>query len=85
MAPLAAYVSVRVTTIDALASRGLLTLAPLPKQPGHYALRVTSASVHALLAAGLRPRRSPPRPPVAIRPTAPAASAPASSAAVSRR
>lgn len=85
VAPLAAYVSVRVATIDALASRDLLTLTPLPKQPGHYGLRVTSAGVHALLAASLRPRRSPPRPPVAMRPTAPAASAPASSAAVSRR
>ena len=85
VAPLAAYASVRAATIDALASRDLLTLVPLPKQPGHYGLRVTSAGVHALLAAGLRPRRSPPRPPAAIQPAVLAASVPASSAAVSHR
>lgn len=84
VAPRTAYVSVRTATIDALASRDLLTLTPLPKQPGHYGLRVTPAGVHALLAAGLRPRRSPPRPPVVLRPAAPAAS-PASPAALSRR
>ncbi|MCM1969450.1 hypothetical protein [Streptomyces sp. G1] len=85
VAPLAAYVSVRIATIDALASRDLLTLTPLPEQPGHYRLHVTPAGVHALLAANPQPLRSPPRSPVAVRPATPAASAPASSAAASRR
>ncbi|MEU3402981.1 hypothetical protein ABZ766_03365 [Streptomyces sp. NPDC006670] len=85
VAPLAAYVSVRTATIDALASRDLLTLTPLPKQPGHHRLRVTAAGVHALLAAGLQPRLKTPRPPLVTRPPAPAASAPARSAALRRR
>lgn len=59
VAPLAAYVSVRASTIDALASRDLLTLTPLPTQPDHFGLRVTSDGVRSLLAAAPRPPRSP--------------------------
>lgn len=53
-----AYVSVRTATIDALASQD----SPLPKQPGHYGLRVTPTGVHALLAARHRPTYLPRRP-----------------------
>ncbi|MFF0551125.1 hypothetical protein ACFYUL_19415 [Streptomyces sp. NPDC004311] len=62
IAPPASYLSVRASTIDALAPRGLVTLTALPEQPGHHGLHVTRAGLRALLAAGSGPRRRPPLP-----------------------
>lgn len=72
IAPPASYLSVRAATIDALATRGLVTLTALPEQPGHHALHVTTAGLRALLAAASGPRR---RPPLRARRPAPAARA----------
>ncbi|MCX4718289.1 hypothetical protein [Streptomyces virginiae] len=62
IAPPASYLSVRASSIDALATRGLVTLTTLPEQPGHHALHVTTAGLRALLAAASGPRRRQPLP-----------------------